>query len=146
MWKPFILSLILSILVVCIPSAALAFILAGSFAGSFIYYFVAFTVFLWSIIGIIKSIIQNKAEMYSKLSFVDERNEVTITCPCQQNTFKMHVYPNSDNEYTCDVCKNSFYIKCVLDPIMQTQPMNLENTYKIFQQLVEKGKTGTTIE
>jgi hypothetical protein len=76
-------------------------------------------------------------EAYSKLTVLDERNEVIITCPCQQNTFKMHVYPNSDNEYTCDVCKNSFYIRTSIDPILQTQPINLQNTYRIFEQLVE---------
>lgn len=141
MWKTFALSLLLSLVVVCLPAAGIAFLLSTILP--FWPAFVAVAITIWSTISITKSVLQKKqeaaeAEVLSKLNFEDARNTILITCPCQQNTFPMQVYPNADNEYVCDVCKNKFSLDVKIEPILQTIPVNLDNAYKIFEELQKK--------
>jgi glutathione peroxidase-family protein len=77
-------------------------------------------------------------EQAAKEELFDDRNVVLITCPCQQNTFPMQLFVNDVNEYVCDVCKNKFTINVVYDPILQTEPINTEQAYAIFQKLKEQ--------
>jgi|GEM_PF-4026151 len=79
-------------------------------------------------------------EQLAKQEIFDERNITMVTCPCQQNTFPMQLFVNEVNEYVCDVCKNRFVINLTPEPILQTDPVNLEQTYTIFQQLQEQAQ------
>lgn len=141
MVKQFVLNLILSIIMVCVPAASVSYLLSPILP--FWLSFFAISVLIWTSITLIKSIILSKkeaaeAELISKLDYEDERNTVLIGCPCQQNTFQMKVYPSGNNEYTCKVCKNKFYIDVNLVPTLQTEPLNLDNAYKVFEELVKK--------
>jgi len=149
MWKQFIASLIASILVVGVIAASLSYLLTPILP--FWLSFFALSVLVWSSITLVKSYFNKKQEaaeleILAKLDFEDERNKVTITCPCQQNTFNMQVYPSVENEYTCNVCKNRFLVNVTTEPVLQTDPVNLDNAYKIFQTLVDKEKENVNQE
>ena len=79
----------------------------------------------------------DQAAIYAKAELLDHRNTVVIECPCKNNSFEMQVFPNEVNEYTCETCKNKFYINMVIEPILKTEPINLDNAYNVFQALHE---------
>lgn len=138
MWKQFAISLLFSVLMVCVPAVGVAFLLTPVLP--FWPAFGACAVIIFSGTMITKSVLQKKqevaeAQFYANVDLEDARNTVLITCPCQQHTFPMQVYPNVDNEYVCDVCKNKFSIEVKIEPVLQTDPMNLDNAYKIFEEL-----------
>lgn len=78
------------------------------------------------------------AERVAKEAIFDERNVVGVVCPCNQNTIPMELYVNEPAEYVCDVCKNKFFVNVKIDPILQTEPINLDNAFQVFQQLKEQ--------
>lgn len=141
MWKQFIASLLASLIVVGGFSLGLAALLSPVLP--FWITFASFTIIIWAGVTAVKSIIQQKKELaeleiLKKIDFEDDRNTVLITCPCQQNTFAMQVYPTIENEYVCDVCKNKFTVGVTVEPVLQTNPINLDNAYKIFETLKQE--------
>ena len=141
--RTFVYSLLLSILIVGALSGGIAWLLkpvlpfwptltllfVGIFAGAFV----------WNSQRERRMEVA-AAERLAKEQLFDQRNMAMITCPCNQNTFPMPVYVSEEASYVCDVCKNRFNVNVILDPILQTDPVNLDTSYQIFQQLKEKGK------
>jgi len=77
----------------------------------------------------------DQLEIYAKADLLDHRNTVLIECPCNNNSFSMQVYPNELNSYTCTVCNNKFNLDLRIEPVLQTEPMNLDSAYSIFKEL-----------
>jgi ABC-type multidrug transport system fused ATPase/permease subunit len=141
--RSFLISLTLSLIIVLALAAALAWLLTAWM--SFLPTFVSIAVVVFVIAFVFNSYRERKVEvaMLTRIAnedIFDSRNTATIVCPCNNNTMDLQLFVGQQNTYTCEVCKNRFLVHLHYEPILQTDPVNLENSYKLFQMLKKEGE------
>ena len=141
--RTFWTSLIISVFLVGAAAGSIAWVLSAwlPFLMTFVIAFLGiFAGFFLNNSRKERQIESDQLEIYGKADLLDHRNTVVIECPCKNNSFEMQVYPNELNSYTCGVCNNKFNLDLRIEPVLQTEPVNLDNAYAVFKALSERGE------
>ena len=64
-------------------------------------------------------------EFETELQQLIDLNEVSISCPCGNYTYKDSVFMNLDNSYVCEKCGNEFKLNIDITPTLITEPVNV---------------------
>jgi len=68
-------------------------------------------------------------EFQAEIDQLINLSEVTIACPCGNNTFTENIFPNLESTYNCEKCNNSFKIDVNITPTLTTHPIDINKTF-----------------
>ena len=69
------------------------------------------------------------SEFQAEIDQLVSLSEVTIACPCGNNTFTENIFPNVESTYNCEKCNNEFKIDVNITPTLVTNPVDVNKTF-----------------
>jgi|TARA_R110002124_G_scaffold103480_1_gene252563 hypothetical protein len=69
------------------------------------------------------------SEFQAEIDQLVSLSEVTIACPCGNNTFTENIFPNVESAYNCEKCNNEFKIDVNITPTLVTNPVDVNKTF-----------------
>lgn len=58
---------------------------------------------------------------------------VEITCPCGNIVSKSPIFFGLDNGFVCNKCSSKFRVELSYEPVLVTEPLNIENAYNFLK-------------
>ena len=82
------------------------------------------------------------SEFQAEIDQLASLSEVTIACPCGNNTFTENIFPNVESTYNCEKCNNEFKIDVNITPTLVTTPVDVNKTFADLTKEADKALTG----
>tara|TARA_R100000781_G_scaffold69958_1_gene43981 strand:+ start:880 stop:1350 length:471 start_codon:yes stop_codon:yes gene_type:complete len=82
------------------------------------------------------------SEFQAEIDQLASLSEVTIACPCGNNTFTENIFPNVETTYNCEKCNNEFKIDVNITPTLVTNPVDINKTFADLTKETDKALSG----
>jgi|15BtaG_2_1085339.scaffolds.fasta_scaffold87477_1 transcription elongation factor Elf1 len=82
------------------------------------------------------------SEFQAEIDQLASLSEVTIACPCGNNTFTENIFPNVESTYNCEKCNNEFKIDVNITPTLVTNPVDINKTFADLTKETDKALSG----
>ena len=82
------------------------------------------------------------SEFQAEIDQLVSLSEVTIACPCGNNTFTENIFPNVESTYNCEKCNNEFKIDVNITPTLVTNPVDINKTFADLTKETDKALSG----
>jgi len=126
MIKKIVFSLVLTILI----STGIGFVLQniiGFWQGTTAAIIIHFLIFyLFNPEKKSREFIDSKKSAFNELL---QTQNVTVDCPCGQNSITTPILLNTENIFTCDKCLSKFRVNVVFESVLLTEPFNIANAF-----------------
>lgn len=86
------------------------------------------------------------SEFQAEIDQLVSLSEVTIACPCGNNTFTENIFPNVESTYNCEKCNNEFKIDVNITPTLVTNPVDINKTFADLTKETDKAVSNDTDE
>lgn len=86
------------------------------------------------------------SEFQTEIDQLVSLSEVTIACPCGNNTFTENIFPNVESTYNCEKCNNEFKIDVNITPTLVTNPVDINKTFADLTKETDKAVSNDTDE
>lgn len=63
-----------------------------------------------------------------------EKSYVNVICPCGNVNEKTLFFELEDTNFTCEKCSSRYRVEMVLNPVLLTEPANLENAFNVIKK------------
>jgi hypothetical protein len=126
MIKQVLQSVVITVTISCILGYALA-PLFGGWLHAFIFSFLIQLIgnYFYNDITLRNDAIKKEALLNERLKIISS-NTVSFPCPCGSNTFEEVIYPNQDNNFTCEKCNQEIKVGVTFTPIIVTKPLTID--------------------
>ncbi|MGA1049793.1 MAG: hypothetical protein ACO3UU_17445 [Minisyncoccia bacterium] len=125
-------TIIISIIITIIISTGFGFALAknlGFWQGTVLAFLTQ--IILFYVYSLVR---QNKTEKleeehFAIISEIEQRSLIDVVCPCGVRGDQIAYFDLEDATFTCEKCSSKFRVEVVFNPVLLTEPLNLENAF-----------------
>lgn len=68
-------------------------------------------------------------EHFNIIKEIADRSLVNVECPCGVKSDQVPYFDIADATFTCEKCSSKFRVEVVFNPVLLTEPLNLENAF-----------------
>jgi hypothetical protein len=68
-------------------------------------------------------------EHFNIIREIAERSLVNVECPCGVKNEQIPYFDIADTSFTCEKCSSKYRVEVVFNPVLLTEPLNLENAF-----------------
>jgi len=125
-------TIIISLIITIIISAGFGFVFSnilGFLQGTILAFLVQ--IILFYVYSLVKqnNISKVEEEHFSIISEIAQRSLVDVVCPCGVKGEPIAYFDLEDASFTCEKCSSRYRVEVVFNPVLLTEPLNLENAF-----------------
>ena len=125
-------TILLSLLITIVISTGFGFVFSntlGFLQGTILAFLTQIILFYVYSLTRQNNISRVEEEHFNILNEIAQRSLVEVACPCGVKGEPIAFFDLEDTSFTCEKCASKYRVEVVFNPVLLTEPLNLENAF-----------------
>jgi uncharacterized membrane protein len=125
-------TIIISLIITVIISTGFGFVLSttlGFWQGTILAFLAQIILFYVYSLAKQNNISKIEEEHFNIISEIAQRSLIDVVCPCGVKGDQIPFFDLEDASFTCEKCSSKYRVEVVFNPVLLTEPLNLENAF-----------------